>query len=96
EIETQIRTVFHSTHYANLSVNSAVKNDALIPAPMLPVKIAGVPIQDALQLWQSITLRYKLLHQRFSLEYFADWLSLPATLQRFSLTFEQVQRMLEL
>ncbi|MFC3903378.1 DNA helicase/exodeoxyribonuclease V, gamma subunit [Acinetobacter marinus] len=96
EIETQIRTVFHSTHHANLSVNSAIKNDILTAAPMLPVKIAGVPIQDALQLWQSITLRFKLLHQRFSLEYFADWLSLPATLQRFALTFEQVQRMLEL
>ncbi len=96
EIETQIRTVFHSTHHVNLSNNPTIKNDALIPAPMLPVKIAGVPIQDALQLWQSITLRYKLLHQRFSLEYFADWLSLPATLQRFALTFEQVQRMLEL
>ena len=96
EIETQIRTVFHSTHHVNLSNNPRIKNDVLISAPMLPVKIAGVPIQDALQLWQSITLRYKLLHQRFSLEYFADWLSLPATLQRFALTFEQVQRMLEL
>lgn len=82
EIEPLIRTVF-TANYENGQGN-------------LPVKIAGVPLLDAMQLWQAITLRIKILQQRFSLEQFIDWLSLMAVQQHYALNFEQIQRITEL
>lgn len=62
----------------------------------LPVKIAGVPLLDAVQLWQAIMLRMKLLQQRFTLEQFIDWLTLVPIQQYYLLNFEQIQRITSL
>lgn len=62
----------------------------------LPVKIAGVPLLDAMQLWQAIMLRMKLLQQRFTLEQFVDWLTLVPIQHYYTLNFEQIQRITEL
>ncbi|OEY93738.1 exodeoxyribonuclease V subunit gamma [Acinetobacter qingfengensis] len=82
EIEAQIRTVF-AVNYASKQVN-------------LPIKIAGVPPLDAVQLWQALSLRLHLLQQRFSFEQFMDWLSLPAIQRLYGLQFEHIERLTEL
>lgn len=82
ELEPLIRTVF-TANPDNRFAN-------------LPVKIAGVPLLDAMQLWQAIMLRMKLLQQRFSLEQFIDWLTLVPIQEHYSLNFEQIQRITEL
>lgn len=82
EIEPLIRTVFT----ANFEAGQV----------SVPIKIAGVPQLDSVQLWQSLTLRIKLLQQRFTLEQLIDWLSLTPTQCLYQLNFEDIQRMSEL
>ncbi|MHA3103937.1 exodeoxyribonuclease V subunit gamma [Acinetobacter sp. ANC 3791] len=65
-------------------------------APYLPVKIGGVAQLDMRQAWQAVCDRIQLPHGRFQFEQFADWLSLPATQQRYALDTSQTQRALQL
>lgn len=79
DIEAHIRTVFSP---------SIDRNDVY-----LPIRIAGVSQRDALQVWQMLLGRFQLLHGRFSIDVFIDWLSLPATQQHYELTFDEVKRL---
>lgn len=78
EIEPMIRTVF-SPNYASEKTQ-------------LPIKIAGVPLLDAVQLWQALSLRIQLLQGRFTLDQLIDWLSMPPIQQIYQLDFADIQR----
>lgn len=82
EIEPHIRNVFT----ANFASSQ----------PSLAIKIAGVPILDAVQLWQAFTARIKLLQKRLSLEQFIDYLSLSPIQALYALSFADIQRISEL
>ncbi len=82
EIEPHIRNVF-TANFASTQ-------------PSLAIKIAGVPILDAVQLWQAFTARIKLLQQRLSLEQFIDYLSLSPIQALYTLNFADIQRISEL
>ncbi|OUY08885.1 hypothetical protein CAP51_04525 [Acinetobacter populi] len=86
DVEPLIRTVF-AQNYLIQSESGQVN---------LPIKIAGVPLLDAVQLWQALTLRIKLLQQRFSLDQLMDWLSLLPIQVMYQLNFEDIQRISEL
>ena len=51
---------------------------------------------DVSNAWRAVLGRIQLVHQRFSIEDFADWLSLNATQQLYALDYAQVERMLQL
>ena len=62
----------------------------------LPIKIAGVTQLDALHAWRAVLGPIELIQGRFTLEDFADWLSLAATQQRYALALNAVERITEL
>lgn len=62
----------------------------------LPIQIAGVAQLDALNAWRAVLGRIELIQGRFSIEDFADWLSLSATQQRYSLDVNAIERITEL
>lgn len=62
----------------------------------LPVKIAGVTALDAHNAWRAVLGRIQLIESRFSIEDFADWLSLTATQLRYDLDIANTERMIEL
>ena len=62
----------------------------------LPVKIAGVTQLDANNAWRAVLGRIQLVAGRFSVEDFADWLSLNATQIRYELDISNTERMVEL
>ena len=62
----------------------------------LPIKIAGVTQLDALNAWKAVLGRIELIQGRFSIEDFADWLSLNATQQLYGLEINSIERMTEL
>ena len=62
----------------------------------LPVKIAGVTQLDANNAWRAVLGRIQLVEGRFSVEDFADWLSLNATQIRYELDISNTERMIEL
>ena len=62
----------------------------------LPVKIAGVTPLDANNAWRAVLGRISLVQGRFSIEDFADWLSLNATQIRYALDTHATERMVEL
>lgn len=51
---------------------------------------------DVSNAWRAVLGRIQLVHRRFSIEDFADWLSLNATQQLYALDYTQVERMLQL
>ncbi len=65
-------------------------------AGYLPIKIAGVAPHDHVLAWQAICTRMQLLQGRFQPQQLADWLSLPATMQRYAIDATQIERMLQL
>ncbi|QOW44798.1 MULTISPECIES: exodeoxyribonuclease V subunit gamma [Acinetobacter] len=62
----------------------------------LPVKIAGVTQLDAVNAWRAVLGRIQLVQGRFSVEDFADWLSLNATQLRYGLDISNTERMVAL
>ncbi|ALH95064.1 exodeoxyribonuclease V subunit gamma [Acinetobacter equi] len=62
----------------------------------LPIQIAGVTQLDASNAWRAVLGRIQLIQSRFTLEDFADWLSLNATLVRYDLDIHCVERMIAL
>ena len=62
----------------------------------LPVKIAGVTQLDANNAWRAVLGRIQLVEGRFSVEDFADWLSLNATQLRYELDISNTERMIQL
>ena len=62
----------------------------------LPIKIAGVTQLDANNAWRAVLGRIQLIEGRFSVEDFADWLSLSATQLRYALDISNTERMIEL
>ena len=62
----------------------------------LPIQIAGVTQLDALNAWKAVLGRIELIQGRFSIEDFADWLSLNATQQLYGLEINSIERMTEL
>jgi len=62
----------------------------------LPIQIAGVTQLDALNAWRAVLGRIELIQGRFSIEDFADWLSLSATQQLYGLEINSIERMTEL
>lgn len=62
----------------------------------LPAKIAGVTQLDANNAWRAVLGRIQLVEGRFSVENFADWLSLNATQLRYGLDISNTERMIEL
>ncbi|MFW1800519.1 exodeoxyribonuclease V subunit gamma [Acinetobacter nematophilus] len=82
QIESLIRSVFPHTP----------NQDSVY----LPVKIAGVTALDAHNAWRAVLGRIQLTESRFSLEDFADWLSLTATQVRYGLDIPNTERMIEL
>ena len=62
----------------------------------LPVKIAGVTQLDAVNAWRAVLGRIQLVQGRFSVEDFADWLSLNATQLRYGLDIANTERMVAL
>ena len=62
----------------------------------LPIQIAGVTQLDALNAWKAVLGRIALIQGRFSIEDFADWLSLNATQQLYGLEINSIERMTEL
>lgn len=62
----------------------------------LPIKIAGVTQIDVLNAWRALLGRIELIQGRFTLEDFADWLSLNATQQLYGLEMGSIQRMTQL
>ena len=62
----------------------------------LPVKIAGVTQLDASNAWRAVLGRMTLVDGRFSVEDFADWLSLNATQIRYELDVNNTDRMVDL
>ncbi|MDR0236409.1 exodeoxyribonuclease V subunit gamma [Acinetobacter sp.] len=82
QIEPLIRSVFpHTPHQDSV---------------YLPVKIAGVTALDAHNAWRAVLGRIQLIESRFSIEDFADWLSLTATQLRYDLDVANTERMIEL
>ncbi len=59
----------------------------------LPVQIAGVTQLDVQKAWQAVLGRIQLLQDRFTLEQLMDWLSLDASLQRYQLNLNDINRM---
>jgi exodeoxyribonuclease V gamma subunit len=82
QIEPLIRSVFPHTPYQD--------------SVYLPVKIAGVTALDANNAWRAVLGRIQLIESRFSVEDFADWLSLTATQLRYELDISNTERMVEL
>lgn len=62
----------------------------------LPIKITGIPQTNAVNAWNSVLSRLKLLQGRFQFEEFADWLTLLATQTLYQLDADQVNRILAL
>ena len=62
----------------------------------LPIKIAGVTQLDALNAWKAVLGRIELIQRRFTIEDFADWLSLGATQQLYGLEVNSIERMTQL
>lgn len=58
----------------------------------LPIQIAGVAQLDALNAWRAVLGRIELIRGRFSIEDFADWLSLNATQQCYGLDVNVIER----
>ncbi|WP_122898870.1 exodeoxyribonuclease V subunit gamma [Acinetobacter sp. B51(2017)] len=88
DIEPQIR----STFAAPLSERERMQHDSVY----LPIQIAGVGQLDVGNAWRAVLGRIQLLQGRFTLEEFADWLSLYATQQRYGLEPNGLERMYEL
>lgn len=64
--------------------------------PYLPVKIAGVPQLDVELAWQAVRGRLDWVEGRFTLDQFADWLSLKATQQYYALDLKGTERIIHL
>lgn len=64
--------------------------------PYLPVKIAGVAQLDVELAWQAVRGRLDWVDSRFTLNQFADWLSLKATQQYYALDLKATERMIYL
>lgn len=93
EIEPLIRSVFAPPSYdRDRQGESRLEQDSVY----LPIQIAGVTQLDANNAWRAVLGRIELLQGRFSLEEFADWLSLFATQQRYQLDLNAIERMIEL
>ncbi len=88
DIEPQIR----STFAAPMSERERIQQDSVY----LPIQIAGVTQLDAQNAWRAVLGRIQLLQGRFTLEEFADWLSLFATQQRYGLEVNALERIYEL
>ncbi len=84
DIEPQIR----STFAAALSERERLLQESAY----LPIQIAGVTPLDAQNAWRAVLGRIELLQGRFTLEEFADWLSLLATQQRYGLDANALER----
>ena len=65
-------------------------------AGYVPIKIAGIAPQDHAQAWQAIYGRMQLLQGRFQPQHLADWLSLPAIMQRYTLDATRIERLMTL
>lgn len=98
ELEPLIRSVFAAPpSERDLPHQPGVQATRLAQDSLyLPIKIAGVTQLDASNAWRAVLGRIELLQGRFSIEDFADWLSLNATQQRYALDFLAVERMLQL
>ena len=77
-------------------IRSVFPQSGLQDGVFLPVKIAGVTQIDVNNAWRAVLGRIQLVTGRFSLEDFADWLSLTATQIRYALDIESTERMVEL
>ena len=98
EIEPLVRSIFAPPPSArNLTSSTEKQVQRLAQDSMyLPIQIAGVSQLDATNAWRSVLGRIQLLQGRFQLEDFADWLGLNATLIRYGLDINQVERMIDL
>ena len=82
QMEPLIRTVFpHAPNHHGM---------------FLPVKIAGVTQLDANNAWRAVLGRIELVQGRFTVEDFADWLSLNASQLRYALDVNRTQRLIAL
>ena len=94
ELEPFIRSVFAPPPHEReaLQKGHQLSKDSIY----LPIKLAGVTQLDALNAWRAVLGRMVLVRGRFSIEDFADWLSLNATQQRYGLDMNMIERMTEL
>ncbi|WKT73036.1 exodeoxyribonuclease V subunit gamma [Acinetobacter variabilis] len=92
ELEPAIRSVFAPPPREREGNSQRLQKDNLY----LPIQIAGVSRLDVSNAWRAVLGRIQLVHRRFSIEDFADWLSLNATQQLYALDYAQVERMLQL
>ncbi|WP_104498482.1 exodeoxyribonuclease V subunit gamma [Acinetobacter indicus] len=97
EIEPLIRSVFAPPPSARDLGNPSHDSSRLAQHSVyLPIQIAGVSQLDVSNAWRAVAGRIRLLQGRFSLDEFADWLGLAASLQRYELDIAQLERLLEL
>ncbi|MDM1343824.1 exodeoxyribonuclease V subunit gamma [Acinetobacter pseudolwoffii] len=92
ELEPAIRSVFAPPPREREIGSQRLQKDNLY----LPIQIAGVSRLDVSNAWRAVLGRIQWVRRRFSIEDFADWLSLNATQQRYALDYSQVERMLQL
>lgn len=92
DLEPAIRSVFAPPpREREFGQNRLNKNNIY-----LPIQISGVSRLDVSNAWRAVLGRIQWVRGRFSIEDFADWLSLNATQQRYALDFVQVERILQL
>ena len=98
ELEPLIRSVFAPPPSERdlIQNNQAYHHELAKESVYLPIKIAGVAQLDALNAWRSVLGRIELVQGRFTIEDFADWLSLHATQQLYGLDIHSIERMTEL
>ncbi|MEJ2899917.1 exodeoxyribonuclease V subunit gamma [Acinetobacter sp. NS-4] len=92
ELEPAIRSVFAPPPRERETGSKRLQKDNLY----LPIQIAGVSRLDVSNAWRAVLGRIQWVRRRFSIEDFADWLSLNATQQRYGLDYGNVERMLQL
>ncbi len=98
QLEPLIRSIFapppsdRNLHHSRENQAQRLSQDSIY----LPVQIAGVTQIDAANAWRSVLGRIQLIQGRFNIEDFADWLGLSATLLRYELDINSVDRMVEL
>lgn len=98
QLEPLIRSIFapppseRNLHHSRENQAQRLSQESVY----LPVQIAGVTQIDAANAWKSVLGRIQLIQGRFTVEDFADWLGLNATLLRYELDINSVDRMIEL
>ncbi|MFV5312697.1 exodeoxyribonuclease V subunit gamma [Acinetobacter schindleri] len=92
ELEPAIRSVFAPPPREREGSQSRLRKNNIY----LPIQISGVSPLDVSNAWRAVLGRIQLMHRRFSIEDFADWLSLSATQQYYVLDYAQVERIIQL